>query len=91
MNFVHTDLGYRERGDIVEITLTGSAANVRLLDNSNFDRYQRGQQHTYRGGLATKSPIRLSVPSSGRWHVVIDMQGLRGTSRSSVRVISAST
>jgi hypothetical protein len=90
MNFLHTDLGLRERGDVVEVTLKGSAANVRLLDSSNFDRYRRGQQHSYRGGLATKSPVRLGVPSSGRWHLVVDMQGLRGTTNSSVRVIPGS-
>lgn len=90
MNFLHTDLGYRSSGDVVEVTLSGSAANVRLLDGGNFDRYRRGQQHSYRGGLATKSPVRIAVPSSGRWHLVVDMQGLRGTTRSSVRVIPGS-
>ena len=37
--------------------------------------------------LGQKIPIRLRVPSSGTWHVTIDMQGLRGTARSSIRVI----
>jgi Domain of unknown function (DUF1883)/TIR domain len=90
VNFLHTDLGYRDQGDVVEVTLSGSAANVRLLDSGNFDRYRRGQQHSYRGGLATKSPVRLGVPSSGRWHLVVDMQGLGGTTRSSVRIIPGS-
>jgi hypothetical protein len=90
VNFLHTDLGYRDQGDVVEVTLAGSAANVRLLDSSNFDRYRRGQQHSYRGGLATKSPVRLGVPTGGRWHLVVDMQGLRGTTKSSVRVIPGS-
>jgi hypothetical protein len=49
--------------------------------------YRRGEQHSYRGGLATKSPVRIGVPSGGRWHLVVDMQGLSGTTRSSVRVI----
>lgn len=87
MKFLHTDLGYRDSGDQVEVTLSGSAANVRLLDDTNFDRYRRGQKHTYRGGLATRSPVRLAVPSAGRWHLVVDMRGLRGTTTSSVRII----
>ncbi|MHB1536215.1 MAG: DUF1883 domain-containing protein [Acidimicrobiales bacterium] len=90
MNFLHTDLRDRQAGDVVEVTLSGSAANVRLLDSSNFERYRRGQQHSYRGGLATKSPVRLAVPSSGRWHLVVDMQGLRGSTKSSVRIIPGS-
>jgi hypothetical protein len=87
MQFIHTDLGYRQAGDVVEVTLQGSAANVRLLDSSNFHRYRNGQDHRYHGGLAKQSPVRLHVPSSGQWHLTVDMQGLRGSTRSSVRVI----
>jgi uncharacterized protein DUF1883/TIR domain-containing protein len=89
-DFIHSDLGQLKRGDVVEVTLSGSAANVRLLDSSNFSRYRMGQQHRFRGGLARRSPVRLSVPSSGRWHVAVDMQGLRGTTRAGVRVIPGS-
>ena len=37
----------------------------------------------------TKSPFRVRVPRSGTWHVTVDMQGLRGTVRSDIRVIPA--
>jgi hypothetical protein len=87
VNFVHHDLGYRSRGDIVEITLSGNAANVRLLDSSNFSSYRNGRQHRYYGGLAKQSPVRLAIPHSGHWHVAVDMQGLRGQVRSSARVL----
>ena len=86
MQFIHTDLGQRKRGEIVEITLT-SGANVRLLSSSDFSNYKNGRQHRYIGGLAKKSPVRLQIPSSGHWHVAVDMQGLRGSTRSSVRVL----
>ncbi len=88
-DFLHSDLGQRSKGDIVEITLS-RAANVRLLDTSNFSNYRRGRQHRGVLGLAKVSPTRLAVPSSGHWHLVIDLQGLRpGTIRHSVRVIPA--
>ena len=87
MNFTHYDLGRKERGEIIEITLSGSAANVRLMDSSNFQNYRNGRRHTCYGGLAKQSPVRLQVPSSGNWHVTIDMQGLRGNVRSSVRTL----
>lgn len=87
MNFTHYDLGRKERGQIIEITLSGSAANVRLMDSSNFQNYRNGRNHRYNGGLARKSPVRLSIPSTGNWHITIDMQGLRGTVRSSVRTL----
>ena len=86
MNFIHTDLGQRQRGEIVEVTLT-SAANVRLMDSSNFSSYRNGRRHKYFGGLAKQSPIRLQIPQSGHWHVAVDMQGLRGSTRASVRVL----
>jgi len=87
MNFVHHDLGYRNGGEVVEIILSGSAANVRLMDSSNFSNYRSGHQHRYQGGLAKQSPVRLPIPHSGSWHVAVDMQGLRGTVRSSARIL----
>lgn len=87
MNFIHYDLGRKERGEIIEITFSGSAANVRLMDSSNFQSFRNGRNHRYTGGLIKSSPIRLYVPSSGQYHVTVDMQGLRGTARSSVRTL----
>jgi hypothetical protein len=84
MNFTHYDLGQCSRGQVVEITLTGGA-NVRLMDSSNFNNYKRGKRHNYHGGLAKQSPVRLQVPRSGHWHAAVDMQGLRGRTRSSIR------
>ena len=86
MNFLKYDLGNLKRGQIVEVTLS-KGANVRLMDSSNFSNYTRGRQHRYTGGLAKQSPIRLSVPNSGHWYVAVDMQGLRGSTNASVRVV----
>ncbi len=87
MKFTHYDLGNKQRGEVVEITLTGNAANVRLMDSSNFQSYRNGRQHRYYGGLAKQSPIRLPIPNSGHWHVTVDMQGLGGSTRSSIRMM----
>ena len=87
MKFIHTDLGYRKAGEVVEVTLSGNAANVRLLDSSNLSSYRNGRRHRYYGGRARQSPVRIAVPHSGHWHVAVDMQGLRGSVRSSVRVL----
>jgi len=61
MQFIHTDLGHRQRGEVVEVTLT-SGANVRLMDSSNFSNYKNGRRHNYHGGLARQSPVRLAIP-----------------------------
>lgn len=87
--YIHSDLGHRSKGDVLEVTLTGSA-NIRLLDSSNFSKYKRGEAHRYQGGLAKKSPVRIPIPSSGHWHAVVDMQGLRGSTRAGFRVINGS-
>lgn len=84
MNFLHFDLGSCQRGEIVEVTLT-NGANVRLMSSSDFSSYKSGRQHRYIGGLAKRSPIRLQIPNSGYWYVAVDMQGLQGSTRASVR------
>lgn len=87
MNFIHHRLGHVASDSVVEVTLQGNAANVRLMDTSNLNNYRAGRRHQYHGGLAKRSPVRLRVPHSGTWHVAVDMQGLRGTVRSGARVI----
>lgn len=87
MNFTHYDLGNLDKGRIVEIVLQRNAANVQLMDSSNFNSYKNGRQYRYIGGLAKKSPIHLQTTHSGHWHIAIDLRGLRGNVRSSVRVL----
>ena len=83
--FIYSDLGNRQRGEIIEVTLSGNAANVRLMDSMNYNAFKNGRQHRYYGGLAKRSPVHLRIPHSGHWHVTVDMQGLRGSTRASIR------
>ena len=85
--FTYYDLGHRSSGEIVEITLSGSAANVRLMDSSNYQSFKSSRQHQYVGGLAKRSPVRLQIPHSGHWYVTVDLQGLQGSVRSSMRIL----
>lgn len=85
MRFNHYDLGQCKRGEIIEVTLQGSAANVRLMKSPDFMSYKAGRSHRYHGGLVKRSPHRLQVPSSGHWHLTVDMAGLKGSVRSSIR------
>ena len=86
MNFIHSDLGTRSKGEVVQTSLT-NGANVRLMNSSNFANYKNGRKHTYYGGLAKKTPINLAIPSSGHWHLVVDMQGLQGSTKASIKVL----
>lgn len=88
MNYTHYDLGQKRGGEIIEVTLQGSAANVRLMDSTNFNSYRNGRSHRYIGGLVKRSPYRFQIPRSGHWHVTVDMAGLRGTVRSAIRQLA---
>jgi len=86
MNYLKWDLGILQAGDVIEITLT-RAANVRLMTPSNLASYRNGRRHQFHGGLVSTSPFRLTVPSSGPWHLTIDMAGLAGSTQASVQVL----
>lgn len=77
-------------GDVAEVTLD-RAANVLLMDNGNYRAYRQGCEYQYHGGYATRSPMRLSVPSDGHWHVVIDLGGGPGQVRASTRLLSGAS
>jgi Domain of unknown function (DUF1883)/TIR domain len=87
MQYTFYELRNKERGEIVEVSLSGSAANVRLMDASNYQNYKNGRDHRYHGGLAKQSPIRISIPSSGTWYLTVDLQGLVGSVKSSIRIL----
>ena len=70
MNFTKYELGSRKAGEIIEVTLT-AAANVRLMQSSDFNNYKNGRRHSYRGGLITRSPYRIAIPSSGTWYLTV--------------------
>ncbi|MBA7509581.1 hypothetical protein ES705_01539 [subsurface metagenome] len=87
MQFQYYDLGYLNGGEIVEVILSGNVANVRLMDSSNYSNFKNGRRHTFYGGHAKRSPVRIPVPRSGHWYVTIDLGGYTGTVRSSVNVL----
>ncbi len=70
------------------MTLAGNAANVLLLDSSNFHNYQQGRSYKYYGGYARTSPFRIQAPQPGHWHLVVDLAGAAGRVQASSRVIS---
>lgn len=86
MNFLHAEFDAMA-GDVVEVTLAGNAANVRLLDPANYVVYQTGGNHAYYGGHYTMSPVLIPVPHAGHWHLTVDLGGAAGTVSASFRVL----
>lgn len=87
MKFTVYDLKQQKRGERIRVTLSGSAANVRLMDSSNYSAYKNGRNHRYYGGLAKRSPVDFEIPRNGHWYVTVDMADLRGTVRSSIQAL----
>lgn len=87
MNFIHSDLGTVPRGSTVVARLSGTEANVKLLDDVNFARYRRGDRHQYYGGHYKQSPVHLTVPSTGRWNVAVDLGGFGGQVNAEISVV----
>ena len=80
------DLKRVKKGYIVVVTFKGSAADVRLLDSSNYQAFNSGRQYKFAGGLVKHSPARLAVPRSAHWYVTVDKVGLKGQTSASVFV-----
>ncbi len=74
--------------DMIQVDVDRQA-NVRLLDSINFQKYRNGQQHTYYGGHATTSPVKLRPPYQGHWFVVVDLGGYSGTVRAAAFKLAA--
>lgn len=87
MKYQSYKLGNLTKGQIVEVTLKGNSANVKLMNSSNFSSYKAGRRHNYYGGHVKQSPYRVTVPNNGNWFVTVDLGGYSGKVSSSVRVL----
>jgi len=85
MGYLHYELTL-EAKEKVQVTLD-HAANVMLLDAANYTQYRLGKDCDFYGGYAKQSPVVLSPPHRGHWHVVIDLGGKGGTVRANVAVV----
>lgn len=88
MNFLKFPLNQQSAGAVVEVTLAGVESDVFLVDPSNLRAMEGGRRFRYHGGHFKGSPVRLKVPESGNWTVVV-VPGAGGTVRASVRVKAA--
>ena len=89
MKFNHWDLGQQSAGTVVKVMLTGNAANVRVMDSSNFNSFKNGGSARGVGGHYKASPAVLQIPASGHWVLVIDYGGYVGKGTAAVHVLAA--
>lgn len=87
MRYGYYDLGELAEGTTVTVGLSGSSANVILLDETNFRRYQRGGPTVYKaGGFYRRTPVHLEIPEDEHWYLVVDLGGYSGRVRATVNV-----
>ncbi|MFC7502659.1 DUF1883 domain-containing protein [Nocardioides sp. GCM10030258] len=85
MQHLYFDLKQQKKGAVAVVTLD-KQANVRLMTASNYHALKAGRRFSFHGGRATRSPVRLPIPNSGHWFVVVDLGGLAGRVRANVAV-----
>ena len=56
------------------------------MSSSAYQSYKSGRQYRYYGGHATRSPVRIGIPTNGQWYVVVDLGGYGGQVRAGVQV-----
>jgi hypothetical protein len=85
MNFLKFDLGQQNAGAMAIATLSGVESDVFIVDSLNLTNFEQGRSYNYHGGHYNQSPIRLQVPSSGHWYLVVVPIG--GSVRAEVEVL----
>ncbi len=85
MDFFHYEVSAGP-ASVIEVEVD-KRANVLLMDRSNFNAYRARRSYRYFGGQALRSPVRLTPPHTGNWHVVIDLGGASGRLNTACRVI----
>ena len=86
MQYQFYDLKNVPAGKIVEVQL-GYAANVRVMDRTNYLKFKAGTRYKFMGGYVKQSPFRAEIPRTGHWYVVVDLGGYSGKVKSAVRVL----
>ena len=85
MKYIFKDLGPLEAGKFIEVGLSTSA-NVRFMDNENFEKFKNKETHDFIGGFVRFTPYTIKLPVAAHWIVVVDLGGMPGTVNASVTV-----
>jgi len=86
MQFIHAREHLNE-GDHVVVT-SDTQAYVRLMTDSNFENYRRGETYNFFGGFYERFPVRLYAEHTGYWNVTLDVgEGHSANIRYSINVV----
>jgi hypothetical protein len=83
--FIHSR-EHLNRGNIVQVDCD-TQCNVMLLSDTEFSNYRRGNRFKYYGGHYKRFPVRIPVPNSGYWNIIIDLGGGSARIKHAIQVI----
>lgn len=84
--FTHYDLKQLRAGAVIEVSLN-AVNNVRLMTSGNYQRFTEMLDFKFMGGIAKKSPLRLTIPETSHWHLIVDCEGHHALAESSVKML----
>lgn len=85
MQFLHFKL--RAGPDnIIQVNLN-RRANVRLMDELNYQKYRMKKSYSFSGGAYDPPRADLRPKLKGEWHIVVDLEGMGGEVRASVDLL----
>jgi hypothetical protein len=84
-DFIHSR-EFLNQGDIVVIDCD-TQCNCMILTDSEFNNYKSRRRYQYHGGHYKMFPVRIAVPISGNWNVVVDLGGGRASIKCSISYI----
>jgi hypothetical protein len=76
------------RGDFIRVRLSGSAANVLVMEDGEYENYRNGRTYNYYGGYYTRTPVIIRPGVYGKLNVVINLGGLPGSVSAVVHVVT---
>jgi hypothetical protein len=57
------------------------------MSDSDFQNYRNGRSYRAIGGWYDRFPVRITVPSSGRWNTVLDLGGRQANIRAGISYV----
>lgn len=75
--FLHKNLGFQKEGRTFIITLNVDQFNLKLLEPNEFKKYKNGKEYNYWGGTINQRTFNLTLPTSGFWILVVDVNNLK--------------
>jgi Domain of unknown function (DUF1883) len=85
MGFVHRR-EHLNGGDVVIVNCSHQA-NVMIMTDANFRRYQSGERADGYGGRYRRFPAQIAAPSTGYWNITIDLGGSDAQFRYRINVL----